>query len=281
MISDDDWFAAVEQSLTNPNLRIGDIALPGFPEKDIVDLTISNGTSINMLRSAFALYSTLKKYAAKYGQPLSQDSTVLDFGCGWGRIARFFLREIPLENLYGVDVVPTLVRACKATFRSPNFRAIRQKGRLPHKTASFDIVFANSVFSHLNEKLNLKWVREIRRVLKPGGLAMLTIITEDKFELMSVGSKDWIDSLEFDKETLKAELNDGKLSWISTGRKQRKLTGYGIAVIPHTWIEANWSDSFSVLEMDEEQSQAIVVLQKSDSEEKASGLLSKLLSRGS
>ena len=110
---------------------------------------------------------------------------------------------------------------------------------------------------------------------------MLTIITEDKFEIMSVGAKDWIESLEFDKETLKAELSAGKLSWISTGRKQRKLAGYGIAVIPYSWIEANWGDSFSVLEMDEEQSQAIVVLQKSDSEEKASGLLSKLFSRGS
>jgi hypothetical protein len=40
---------------------------------------------------------------------------------GWGRIARFFLRELPAENIYGIDVMEEFVQIRTRTFRNNNF----------------------------------------------------------------------------------------------------------------------------------------------------------------
>jgi len=38
----------------------------------------------------------------------------------------------------------------------------------------FDIIYAYSVFSHLNEDTHLKWIEEFSRILKAGGLLLVT-----------------------------------------------------------------------------------------------------------
>jgi len=261
MINDKDWLQAILDSLKTSDLKVDGIALPSFPDADVSDLTITNGRSEAMLKGAFALYSHVKRASATHGRPLEANSQVLDFGCGWGRIARFFLREIPLENLYGVDVVPKLIEVCRDTFNSENFTAISQTGTLPFSDATFDIAFANSVFSHLDEALNLSWMREIHRVLQPGGLAMLTIIDPKKFVIMADGAKDWMDKIGVDVKQTQKDIEAAGFYWHTTQRKG-ELTGYGLAVITPDWIAKNWGEEFEVLETIEDYHQMILVLKK-------------------
>ena len=75
-------------------------------------------------------------------------------------------------------------------------RVLLRQGTLPFKDGTFDIVFANSVFSHLEPDLNLAWMKEIHRTLQPGGLAMLTIIDPAKFVRMAAGAKEWMEKLD-------------------------------------------------------------------------------------
>jgi SAM-dependent methyltransferase len=49
---------------------------------------------------------------------------------------------------------------------------------LPYDDASFDLVYAFSVITHLSEALQREWLREIRRVLKPGGLFLFSTLGE-------------------------------------------------------------------------------------------------------
>jgi hypothetical protein len=46
---------------------------------------------------------------------------LLDFGAGWRRLTRFFLRELPVENFYGIDVTEEFIQICRRTFRNENF----------------------------------------------------------------------------------------------------------------------------------------------------------------
>jgi SAM-dependent methyltransferase len=43
------------------------------------------------------------------------------------------------------------------------------------KDASFEIIYAYSIFTHFEERLHLKWLSELHRLLKPGGLLILTV----------------------------------------------------------------------------------------------------------
>ena len=261
-ISDQEWLDAVLNSVTNQGTSIGTIQLPGFPEKETQTITIQDGATENMLRGAFKLYSHVKAAAARNNSSLNANTRVLDFGCGWGRIARFFLREVDKKNLYGAEAVPALAQACNETFESDQFLTIDQQGTLPFEDKQFDLVFANSVFSHLTLELNLHWLTEIHRVLDSKGMAMLTIINEDTFtSMIDSHQADWLKKIGFDKEQTLNELSDGKFIWKSTNR-QGNLEGYGFAAIPMSWIEANWSDKFRIVETISDYSQCVVVLEK-------------------
>lgn len=111
-----DWFAEVERSLSENGLLspCGD-PLPTFP-----DTTLQKNTTgldgIAALQQAFCFYQDTLNGMNTCGSGLSKDSLVLDFGVGWGRISRFFLRDTRLKNIYGVDVDPDFVALCRRLF---------------------------------------------------------------------------------------------------------------------------------------------------------------------
>ena len=48
-------------------------------------------------------------YEQTRGRALTPETHVLDFGCGWGRIIRFFLKDIDPARLHGTDVFEEMV----------------------------------------------------------------------------------------------------------------------------------------------------------------------------
>lgn len=177
-ISQESWLSQMIASLSDASLRSpqGDL-LPGFPSEELQ----KNTTSISgeqALRQAHSFYSDICDVIEPAGHGLGDDAKVLDFGSCWGRITRFFMRDVALGNLYGIDVVSDFVVECRALFRSKNFD---QCGAMPpcdHASGSVDLVSAYSVFSHLSEKAFLAWMQEFHRVLRPGGILAFTTRSE-------------------------------------------------------------------------------------------------------
>jgi len=101
----------------------------------------------------------------------------LDFGCGSGRVARFLI-EAGVGAISGVDIDRPAVRWARRHLGS-GFEAIEPRPPLPFTAASFDIVYAVSVFTHLDEAKQLDWLRELHRVLRPGGLLIASTHFED------------------------------------------------------------------------------------------------------
>ncbi|MCG8356616.1 MAG: class I SAM-dependent methyltransferase [Kiloniellales bacterium] len=96
------------------------------------------------------------------GAPV-RNRRILDIGCGNGGISRHFARE---NDHYGVDVSDRRHEDA----RDFAFRLVDCE-RLPFADNSFDIVISHHVIEHVfDQKLHLS---EIRRVLKPSGLAYL------------------------------------------------------------------------------------------------------------
>jgi SAM-dependent methyltransferase len=115
---------------------------------------------------------------------------ILDIGSGCGRVAGHFMGSIQGEY-HGLDIVLPMVDWCRANIstRDPHFHfhhaelsnTLYQGGSgdaanyvFPFDDATFDVIFATSVFTHLLPASARQYARQISRVLKPGSCALLT-----------------------------------------------------------------------------------------------------------
>jgi SAM-dependent methyltransferase len=116
----------------------------------------------------------LLELAALLGQRGADSiGSVLDFGCGCGRTLRWFAQALPDAALHGVDVRAATVAWCAANLPG-TFAHNGTQPPLPHADASFDLVYALSVFSHLNLDQQVAWMRELVRVTRPDGVVLVS-----------------------------------------------------------------------------------------------------------
>ena len=113
------------------------------------------------------------------GRPLETFASVLDFGCGCGRVLRWFQDLAPAARLHGADVSARAVEWNRVHMPFARFDGNGPEPPLPHPPESFDLVLAISVVTHLAEELHLRWLAELRRVLRPGGVALVSVHGDD------------------------------------------------------------------------------------------------------
>ena len=100
--------------------------------------------------------------------------SILDFGCGSGRV----LRNIDSGNnktLWGADIDASAIRWCQKHLPGYHFATVDPNPPTDFKAGSFDLIFAISVFTHLDEKRQNAWLAEISRLLQPGGIFIASV----------------------------------------------------------------------------------------------------------
>lgn len=106
---------------------------------------------------------------------LSSYRRILDFGCGCGRTMRFMRPLAQQGSLHGTDVD---VRAIRWAQKNLSYASFEVNGELPplaYPDHHFDLVYSHSVFSHLDEDYQDRWLAELKRVTAPGGHLVLTM----------------------------------------------------------------------------------------------------------
>jgi SAM-dependent methyltransferase len=98
---------------------------------------------------------------------------VLDWGCGPGRMT-VHLAARPELKVYGCDVDAEAITWCQGNIKG-DFAVSPLYPPLPYQEASFDAVLAMSVFTHLNRRLQRRWLRDLARVLRPGGVLVASV----------------------------------------------------------------------------------------------------------
>jgi ubiquinone/menaquinone biosynthesis C-methylase UbiE len=105
------------------------------------------------------------------GDPTPID--VLDFGCGIGETERVLREKLPGATLHGVDPSAESLKAARAlNVAGATFHEV-ESAQLPFDDASFDLVYSNGTFHHIDHAEHVANVREITRVLRPGGSAFI------------------------------------------------------------------------------------------------------------
>lgn len=106
------------------------------------------------------------------------DKSVLDLGCGVGRVTEFLANDF--KEVYGVDISEEMIESTKKRLAGKgNVKFYLGNGNsLPLDKSSVDLVFSYQTFQHFpSESLIKDYLEEICRVLKPGGVAKIHLRT--------------------------------------------------------------------------------------------------------
>jgi ubiquinone/menaquinone biosynthesis C-methylase UbiE len=85
------------------------------------------------------------------------------------------LRNLPGAEIHGSDIDPEAIAWCKAHLHQGKFFVSGPVPPLPFEDATFDVVIATSVFTHLAQDVQNAWLAELRRIIVPGGLLLPTV----------------------------------------------------------------------------------------------------------
>ncbi|MGB9457511.1 MAG: class I SAM-dependent methyltransferase [Bryobacteraceae bacterium] len=103
-------------------------------------------------------------------EPVKCAASILDIGCGTGRLLGAISARWPSARLFGVDPAERMILEAARLNRGGEFH-IAQAEALPLPSHSMDLVLSSISFHHWADQS--KGLREIRRVLRPGGLFAL------------------------------------------------------------------------------------------------------------
>lgn len=189
-------------------------------------------------RTAFEVATMFEAATLKHAdQRLTDFSSILDFGCGAGRLMQFF---VPTQNVAGCDVNAPLIEFIEKNFPHADSYQNNPEPKLKWDDETFDLVISFSVFSHLRRDSEERWLRELRRVGKPGAIYLITFqgdwCIESKFPKATQDTIRKKGFHYFDIHTPKGDVMDFPKN-------------YGSSVHTSEFVKENWSAEFDVLEI--------------------------------
>jgi SAM-dependent methyltransferase len=100
---------------------------------------------------------------------------VCEWGCGTGKTLRHLAQIDPDLDVYGTDADERVIRWCRANIPEATFMVNDLEPPLPFEDDFFDMLYSYSVYTHLPPDLQFRWLAEELRVVRPGGLVLLTV----------------------------------------------------------------------------------------------------------
>lgn len=226
--------------------------LPGLPDEAQQRLwTGKSGRDTQA--EGFTIYRTIRDLYARHIGDLRDAGPVLDFGCGWGRVIRYFLRDVEPGHLLGTDHDMPNVEFCRRSNPWCSFTRNDAEPPLPFDDGSVGYVYAYSVFSHFSEPMHLAWLTELRRILRPGGALAVTVrprtFIEHSRRLREQGATSITARMFPDTEAALDRYDRGGFCF-SPYRTADEGAWWGEACIPRPYVEEQWSRLFDVVEFD-------------------------------
>ena len=109
------------------------------------------------------------------GRELASFNRILDFGCGCGRTLVHMKSVAPNSEFDGIDIDANAIAWCKRHLSFANFKLSKETPPIDYAPDTFDFIYVISVFTHLDEDYQFRWLAELQRIAKPGALVVLTV----------------------------------------------------------------------------------------------------------
>lgn len=255
-IPHEDFIKLIHRSLYKQKIK--NVKFPKFPEPQIqVNMIGTSGEAA--LHEPKNFYLQIHDVAKKTNLTFSKDTKILDFGCGYGRMYRFFMKDVPPGNLIGTDVTTSFYQICLDTFppKESVFMVNEPFPPLSFDNSTFDIIYLYSIFSHLSEDCFTAWLDEFYRICKPGGLIIFTVrqqsfLTDMQHMDLKQYNSSYLETLynQFSSPEIQKQYDNGDFIFFPNGGgEQMKTTFYGDTVIPPIYLTNFINNSFGRFEV--------------------------------
>jgi len=108
------------------------------------------------------------------GRTLDSFESILDFGCGCGRMLLWMEEPARKRALHGTDIDADAIHWCREHVPHAEVAVNDADPPLPYPDGAFDLVIGHSVFTHLNARRQDAWLSELQRVTRPAGFLVLS-----------------------------------------------------------------------------------------------------------
>ncbi len=194
---------------------------------------------------------TIKTALTKHGVKLCDPSSVLDFGCGCGRLTLWWTRDFPHHAYFGLDVDPDAIAWDREHLWSGTFEVNGGVPPTEFNAETFGLIIGVSVFTHIDESLQTAWLKELRRLARPGAVVLATVHAEKLVEQLAPPwqREIWEKGFGFFRQDI---MPKGFPSF------------YQAAFHTRAYVDSHWSRYFDVVDHVEMDFHDLIVMRKSE-----------------
>lgn len=163
---------------------------PELPGKDLRWRVAGHPDEVWFWKSGGMSIANINTMLSIIGTSFTDYPRALEFGCGCGRML-LHLKDVGEKiELYGVDIDAEAI--AWARDHIPWVRCSVNDGLPPlgFPDAHFDLIFNQSVFTHLDEQYQDAWLTELSRVVKPDGVLVLSVSGVHPFSQLLQAQRD-------------------------------------------------------------------------------------------
>ena len=171
------------------------------------------------------------------GHSLKQFRSILEFGCSYGRLTRHLFSLVPEAKISGCDIIAKDILWCRNRYPEGKFLVNQAKPPVAFAGAEFDFIYSYSVFTHLSEENHLNWLKELSRILKPGGVMLHTVHSPLCLERIQMFSPHRLPSYQLGKPVEEFLRSGTEYHYIPYGPDELE---YGLTILTKEYVSRVW-----------------------------------------
>ncbi len=144
-----------------------------IPPSKLIFLVVGNISPKSYLNEGQYVISNMISLLKNCSIDIHNFKRILDFGCGSGRLIRH-LHSLNGVELFGTDYNKKLIYWCKKNLPFARFKLNNLSPPIDFNDNIFDFIYSRSIFTHLDESLQKKWMGEFHRILDKNGILLFS-----------------------------------------------------------------------------------------------------------
>ena len=202
----------------------------------MLGLDMASAAQLQMRRNLTQLQA-MEGVLNRTGFSLQYFESILDFSCGPARLTQYLPRLSPRAQLFGSEIDEGLIKQAQKTCPTGEFKISGLQPPLDYRDGKFDFIFSYSVFTSLSESGHQVWLKELSRLLRPGGVMLHTTHSYENIRRVAMFYPDILGQFQLPEpvdEFIKA--NRGYY-YVPYGPDSPE---YGLAVISTEYVAEKW-----------------------------------------